>query len=81
VERFLNEGKFDLLAAFAFPNTDLEHQVTCLMYLVWVFAVSLIHCGAIPILSLFMFLITRLMITLMKESIKTGLTKYKKGWT
>lgn len=36
--KFLNYGKFDLFAALSFPDADLEHLVTCLMFFFWAFS-------------------------------------------
>lgn len=36
--KFLNYGKFDLFAALSFPDADLKHLVTCLMFFFWAFS-------------------------------------------
>lgn len=37
--KFLNYGKFDLFAALSFPDADLKHLTTCLMFFFWAFSV------------------------------------------
>ncbi|EIW80046.1 terpenoid synthase [Coniophora puteana RWD-64-598 SS2] len=36
--KFLNLGKFDLFAALSFPDADLKHLETCLMFFFWAFS-------------------------------------------
>ncbi|KAI5990816.1 terpenoid synthase [Pisolithus marmoratus] len=36
--KFLNYGKFDLFAALSFPDADLKHLVTCLIFFFWAFS-------------------------------------------
>ncbi|KAG6328755.1 hypothetical protein ID866_10334, partial [Astraeus odoratus] len=35
---FLNYGKFDLFAALSFPDADLKHLTTCLIFFFWAFS-------------------------------------------
>ncbi|KAF8883528.1 isoprenoid synthase domain-containing protein [Infundibulicybe gibba] len=35
---FLERGRFDVFAAFSFPDADLEHLETCLAFFFWAFA-------------------------------------------
>nr|BBH51515.1 putative sesquiterpene synthase [Clitopilus sp.] len=37
-DKFLNVGKFDIFAALSFPEADLEHLTTCLIFFLWAFA-------------------------------------------
>ncbi|KAF9232893.1 isoprenoid synthase domain-containing protein [Melanogaster broomeanus] len=36
--KFVNYGKFDLFAALSFPDADLKHLTTCLIFFFWAFA-------------------------------------------
>lgn len=39
--KFINYGKFDLFAALSFPDADLKHLTTCLVFFFWAFSVRL----------------------------------------
>ncbi|KIJ61711.1 hypothetical protein HYDPIDRAFT_31043 [Hydnomerulius pinastri MD-312] len=36
--KFVNYGKFDLFAALCFPDADLRHLITCLIFFFWAFS-------------------------------------------
>ncbi|KAL4071511.1 isoprenoid synthase domain-containing protein [Scleroderma yunnanense] len=36
--KFLNYGKFDLFSALSFPDADLKHLTTCLIFFFWAFS-------------------------------------------
>jgi len=36
--KFMNYGKFDLFAALSFPDADLKHLTTCLVFFFWAFS-------------------------------------------
>ncbi|KAG9308665.1 isoprenoid synthase domain-containing protein [Chiua virens] len=36
--KFINYGKFDLFAALSFPDADLTHLTTCLIFFLWAFS-------------------------------------------
>ncbi|KAN0079854.1 Isoprenoid synthase domain containing protein [Tylopilus felleus] len=36
--KFINYGKFDLFAALSFPDADLKHLTTCLIFFFWAFS-------------------------------------------
>ncbi|KAH7928018.1 terpenoid synthase [Leucogyrophana mollusca] len=36
--KFLNYGKFDLFAALSFPDADLKHLETCIIFFFWAFS-------------------------------------------
>ncbi|KAH0833872.1 isoprenoid synthase domain-containing protein [Lanmaoa asiatica] len=36
--KFINYGKFDLFAALSFPDADLRHLTTCLIFFFWAFS-------------------------------------------
>ncbi|KAF9256195.1 terpenoid synthase [Marasmius fiardii PR-910] len=40
METFLSTGRFDILTALGFPDADLEHLKTCMMWMFWAFAVD-----------------------------------------
>ena len=37
---FMDRGRFDLMAALTYPDADLEHLETCLIFYYWAFSVS-----------------------------------------
>lgn len=52
--KFINYGKFDLFAALTYPDADMEHLITGLMFFFWAFAVRLSYlvrcawCSRVP---------------------------------
>jgi len=46
--KFINYGKFDLFAALSFPDADLNHLTTCLIFFFWAFSVRLSLMLVVP---------------------------------
>lgn len=46
--KFINYGKFDLFAALTFPDADVNHLITSIMFYFWAFSVRLSSVPLVP---------------------------------